>query len=37
MSGICGLTDGVVEVDSAAWANDSGPGTHLGTVHGLDQ
>jgi hypothetical protein len=37
MSRICGLTDGVVEVNSATWANDLGPGKHLGTVHGLDQ
>jgi hypothetical protein len=37
LSRIYGSTDGVVEVDSAAWANDLGPGTHLGTVQGLDQ
>ena len=33
-----GSTDGVVEVGSAVWENDDlGPGTHLGTVFGLDQ
>jgi len=37
LSRIHGPTDGVVEVDSAVWENDLGPGTHLGTVRGLDQ
>jgi hypothetical protein len=37
LSRVHGSTDGVVEVDSAMWANDLGPGTHLGTLRGLDQ
>ena len=37
LSRVHGSTDGVVEVDSAVWAYDLGPGTHLGTVRGLDQ
>ena len=37
LSRMSGSTDGVVEVDSAVWGDDLGPGTHLGTVRGLDQ
>lgn len=31
-----GPTDGLVNVSSATWGNDLGPGTHLGTVEGQD-
>ncbi|KAF8496919.1 Alpha/Beta hydrolase protein, partial [Gautieria morchelliformis] len=31
-----GPTDGLVNVSSATWGNDLGPGTHLGTLDGLD-
>jgi len=31
-----GPTDGLVNVSSAAWAYDLGPGIHLGTVRGLN-
>jgi len=35
-SAACGETDGLVNVDSASWGPDLGPGTHLGTVRGLN-
>jgi hypothetical protein len=35
-SRLFGSTDGLVNVNSAKWEADLGPGIHLGTVHGLD-
>ncbi|RXW11374.1 hypothetical protein EST38_g14480, partial [Candolleomyces aberdarensis] len=35
-SRVFGQTDGLVNTSSAVWDNDLGPGTHLGTVEGLD-
>ncbi|KAJ2936154.1 hypothetical protein H1R20_g942, partial [Candolleomyces eurysporus] len=35
-SRLFGQTDGLVNTSSAVWDNDLGPGTHLGTVEGLD-
>ena len=32
-----GPTDGLVNVDSATWGPDLGPGVPLGTIGGLDQ
>ncbi len=37
LSRLFGPTDGLVNVDSATWGPDLGPGIHLGTIGGLDQ
>jgi len=31
-----GPTDGLINLESATWGPDLGPGTHLGTLHGAD-